>query len=131
MPRIDFRDRPLKKSEPQVREGVWRENMRIGTKEKEQVKLVEDWNAKHPVIGIDVIVTKDSSTWKKSYIPEGKSEVKTKTRSLAYMLGASGDYIGHTAVIQLDGISGCYALERVREVEKTCPRQEDDVQGVQ
>lgn len=29
------------------------------------------------------------------------------------------DY-GHTAVILLDGISGCYALERVREVEKTC-----------
>jgi len=55
-------------------------------------------------VGTDVIVTKDDGT-----------EIKTKTRSAAYMLGASGDYPGHTAVIQLEGISGCYALDRVRE----------------
>ncbi len=79
--------------------------MKIG-KEKKQVKLVEDWNAKHPV-GIDVIVTKDD-----------KSEQRTKTCSAACMLGESRDYPGHTAVIMLDGISGCYALDRVRPEDK-------------
>ena len=77
--------------------------MKIGEQEKKQVKLVEEWNIMHSV-GTDVIVTKDDGT-----------EIKTKTRSAAYMLGASGDYPGHTAVIQLEGISGCYALDRVRE----------------
>jgi len=80
--------------------------MKIGKEEKKQVKLVQDWNIMHSV-GIDAIVTKDDET-----------EQRTKTCSAAYMLGASGDYIGHTAVIQLDGISGCYALERVREALK-------------
>jgi hypothetical protein len=79
------------------------ENMKIGNEEKKQVKLVQDWNVMHPV-GIDVIVTKDDET-----------EQKTKTRSGAYLLGVSGDYPGHTAVIQLEGIAGCYELERVRE----------------
>ncbi len=89
--------------------------MKIGKNEKKQVKLVEDWNAKHP-IGTDVIVIKDSSTWKTSFVPEPDGSFKTKTRSLAYMLGASGDYPGHTAVIMLVGISGCYALDRVHPV---------------
>lgn len=68
-----------------------------------EIKLVQDWNVMHPV-GIEVIVTKDDET-----------EQMTKTRSGAYLLGASGDYPGHTAVIMLEGMSGCYALERVRE----------------
>lgn len=46
------------------------------------------------------------------------AKLRIKTRSAAYMLGASGDYPGHTAVIMLDGISGCYALDRVREASK-------------
>jgi hypothetical protein len=71
---------------------------------KEQ-KLVNDWNKKHQV-GIDVIVTKDDG-----------SIVPTKTRSEAWMLGACRDYLGHTAVIQLEDISGCYALDRVREAK--------------
>jgi len=71
-------------------------------REQNQLKLVQDWNTMHS-LGEDVVVTKDDST-----------EVPTKTQSSAYMLGASGDYPGHTAVIMLDGISGCYSLERVR-----------------
>ncbi len=76
--------------------------MKVGKKEKEQLKLVDDWNKDHKT-GTDVIVKKDD-----------KSEVRTKTRSEAYMLGSSGDYPGHTAVIMLEDISGCYSLDRVR-----------------
>ena len=76
--------------------------MRIGNQEKKQLQLMGDWNTNHSV-GTDVIVTKDDRT-----------EVTTKTRSAAWMLGATGDYPGHTAVILLDGISGGYSLERVR-----------------
>jgi hypothetical protein len=76
--------------------------MKVGKEEKKQVKLAQDWNLKNKV-GIAVIVTKDDL-----------SKVQTKTRSKAFMLGKNGDYPGHTAVIQLDGISGSYALERVR-----------------
>lgn len=79
--------------------------MKIGKKEREQVKLVEDWNSKHSV-GIEVIVTKDD-----------KTERRTKTRSAALMLGASGEYPGHTAVIWVDGVPGCYALERARAAD--------------
>lgn len=77
--------------------------MKISKHEKKQVKLVDDWNKNHPVVGIDVIVKKDDET-----------EQNTKTRSAAWMLGATGTYPGHTAVILLEGISGCYTLERVR-----------------
>lgn len=60
---------------------------------------VKFWNEEHPV-GTDVIVTKDLG-----------DEVRTKTRSAAWVLS------GHSAVIMVDGISGCYALERVRPVK--------------
>lgn len=53
------------------------------------------WNAAHP-IGTDVTVRLD-----------GGDRFATKTRSAAHMLS------GHSAVIWLEGISGCYALERV------------------
>lgn len=66
-------------------------------KSLKQIRLVQDWNVMHPV-GIEVIVTKDDGT-----------EMRTKTRSGAWLLD------GHTAAILLDGIDGCYALERVRE----------------
>ena len=46
-------------------------------------------------------------------IGKNETEQRTKTRSAAYMLVT----LGHTAVIMLDGISGCYALDRVREAQ--------------
>jgi hypothetical protein len=63
---------------------------------KEQQQACEIWNLKHPV-GCDVTVEMDSG-----------EILATKTRSVAQMLS------GHTAVIYLDGISGCYLLSRVR-----------------
>ena len=72
--------------------------MKIGRQEKAQKRLVEDWNKDFPV-GTDVLVTKDDN-----------SKVSTKTRSEAFMLGANGDYPGHTAVIILEDISGAYLL---------------------
>lgn len=57
-------------------------------------KLVDAWKAPDKT---PVIVTKDDGT-----------EVETTTRGGAFMLG------GHTAVIFVDGIAGCYSLERVR-----------------
>lgn len=71
---------------------------------KLQLLQVENWNLKHP-IGTEVTVGMDSG------------EIRaTKTRSAAQMLGAepSKNSPGHTAVIFLDGISGCYLLSRVR-----------------
>lgn len=67
---------------------------RIALADKQR-KLVDQWNAQHPA-GTAVTVRKDDG-----------SEIQTKTRSEAAMLG------GHTAVIWLDGMSGCYLLERV------------------
>lgn len=61
-----------------------------------QRKLVEDWNAAHQP-GAAVAVTKDDGT-----------VVETVTRSHAALLG------GHTAVVWLKGVRGCYALDRVR-----------------
>ncbi len=69
--------------------------MRTAAKQK---KLVEQW--KDTPVGTAVIVTKDD-----------RSEVPTKTDSGAFLLG------GHTACIMLNGISGCYSLERVRLVQ--------------
>lgn len=57
------------------------------------------FNAANPV-GADVLVMLD-----------GKDEpFKTKTRSLAEILS------GHSAVIWLEDVSGCYLLERVTPV---------------
>lgn len=63
---------------------------------KLQGALVEAW--KGTPEGTDVIVRKDLG-----------DEVRTKTASEPFMLG------GHTACIMLEGISGAYALERVRK----------------
>jgi hypothetical protein len=66
---------------------------------KEQEQACEIWNLKHPV-GTKVTCRMDSG------------EVRhTVTTSEAQMLS------GHTAVIWLDGISGCYLLARV-EVDR-------------
>ncbi len=60
---------------------------------------VDAWNAKNPV-GTPVRVMRDMG-----------DTLVTKTRSEAWMLG------GHTAVIQVEGISGSYALDRVTALE--------------
>lgn len=64
----------------------------------EQQQLVDEWKAVPE--GTPVIVTKDNGT-----------EFHTKTRSMAWLLGE------HTAVIMVEGISGGYALERVRKTK--------------
>lgn len=65
----------------------------------QQQKRVDRWNAEHPV-GTEVEVTKDLG-----------EVLRTRTRSRAELLS------GHTAVIWLEGVRGCYLLERVRAVE--------------
>ena len=62
---------------------------------KEQAK-VENWNRTMPSVGVKVVYRNDDGTL-----------VMTTTKSAAELLG------GHTAVIWLDGISGCVALDRV------------------
>jgi hypothetical protein len=59
-------------------------------------KQCDEWNAAHPV-GTAVICNKDFV-----------GDVPTKTRSEAYVLS------GHSPVIFLEGISGCYHLSHVR-----------------
>lgn len=66
---------------------------------------IANWNICNS-IGSKVHVWKDN----------GES-IETVTTSEAYMLGASGDDPGHTPVIMLRDISGCYLLERVRPVQ--------------
>lgn len=62
---------------------------------REQAKC-DAWNSAHQV-GVAVKLTKDNG-----------DVIDTKTRSVAQVLS------GHTAVIWLEGISGCYCLDRVR-----------------
>lgn len=64
-------------------------------------RQVDDWNNAHPLIGVPVIVKLDDGT-----------EMATRTRSQAEILS------GHSAVIWLEGISGCYLLNRVRHNPK-------------
>lgn len=61
-------------------------------------RACDAWNARY-AIGTAVTVVKD-----------GGDVVATTTRTAAYVLG------GHSAVIMLEGISGCYLLERVNPV---------------
>jgi hypothetical protein len=63
--------------------------------QREMELEVENWNLKNKV-GSFVRVRLDSG-----------HEVETTTRSEAQMLS------GHTPVVFLDGISGCYLLDRV------------------
>lgn len=58
-------------------------------------RQVDRWNGQHAP-GTDVTVRKDRGEL-----------VTTKTTSGAYVLG------GHSAVIDLEGFSGCYLLDRV------------------
>jgi len=67
--------------------------MKMTTKELNQAVL--KFNTECPE-GTEVIVTLDDGSTR-----------KTQTTSEAWILG------GHTAVVLLDGISGCYLLSRV------------------
>lgn len=64
----------------------------------QQQKLVDDWNQRYKT-GTKVVLTKDDQT-----------KFPTMTRSEAALLG------GHTAVIWLEGVTGCYALGRVKAI---------------
>lgn len=64
-----------------------------------QYERVAQWNARYPV-GTAVTVERDN----------GACE-RTATRSEAWMLS------GHTAVVMVDGIAGCYLLSRITPVE--------------
>ena len=66
---------------------------------KEKAQMVSDWNRKY-LPGQKVIVRLDSDT-----------EKETTTRTNAELLG------GHTPAIWLNGITGCYALDRVTPVK--------------
>lgn len=59
-------------------------------------KIVDDWNDKHPV-GTPVIVNRD-----------GGEQFHTVTRSGAELLS------GHTPVVWVKGLSGCWALTHVK-----------------
>lgn len=72
--------------------------------QRQQLAAVARWNEQHSV-GTTVTVELDSG------------EIRTTTtRSQAEMLGGerSKNHPGHMAVIWVEGISGCYALSRVR-----------------
>lgn len=64
----------------------------------DQTKMVNEFNRKYK-IGTAVDVTRDNG-----------EVLRTKTASEAQMIG------GHTAVIWVDGITGCYSLNRVKVV---------------
>jgi hypothetical protein len=71
--------------------------MKRPTRQKPET-AVQKWNERHP-IGTSVTVKLDS----------GETRATT-TRSEAHVLS------GHTAVIWLEGITGCYLLDRVSPV---------------
>lgn len=71
---------------------------------KAQQRKVDDWNARYPV-GQAVNVRID-----------GGGTVQTKTRSPAELMS------GHSAVIWLEGVSGCYLLSHVTAVEREAAR---------
>jgi hypothetical protein len=68
----------------------------MSAKRPNQARLVLNWNKSHPV-GCKVTVWTD-----------GGKAIQTKTISQAWLLG------GHSAVVSMEGITSCYALERVR-----------------
>jgi hypothetical protein len=77
----------------------------VGAKRKEDLQqAVDAWNAEHPNKGTPVRVLRDLG-----------GHVETITTSGAYVLG------GHSAVIHVEGISGCFALERVKAIGQAPP----------
>ena len=89
-------------------------SLKIPSSVKANLKLCEEW--KHTPEGTEVVVTLDQ------FDKRGPGDFRTKTRSAPWMLGADSrdpsdptHNPGHTAVILLEGISGAYALSRVRK----------------
>ncbi|GAB63083.1 MAG: hypothetical protein DWB56_06820 [Candidatus Jettenia sp.] len=69
-------------------------------KQKSPQKIIDDWNRNNPLgTVVDLI------------LDNGKVK-RTKTRSMAELLS------GYRPVIWLDGVTGCYALERVKAISK-------------
>jgi hypothetical protein len=66
---------------------------------KTQQKLVDKWNAKHPV---GTLVTRYK------LINPLREPEETKTRSEAWLMG------GHTAMVMVEGIAGGVMVESVR-----------------
>lgn len=66
---------------------------------KAQQKLVDDWNAKHP-IGTKVTRYK--------LIQPLREPEETTTRSEAWLMG------GHTAVVKVDGVAGGVMVESLK-----------------
>ena len=75
----------------------------LQTQVKALQKQVDEFNARYPV-GQMVTVRRDAG-----------NGILTKTRSEAQVLS------GHSAVIWLEGISGCYLLDRVTPVTDQVP----------
>lgn len=71
--------------------------MRRSRTKRSAQRVADIWNTANPVIGTPVTVTLDTG-----------EQRETVTRSAAEVLG------GHTAVVWLEGIVGCYDLRRVR-----------------
>lgn len=69
-------------------------------KKRHMQAAIEEYNRAVP-IGTEVIVTKD----------DGK-KIRTKTRSAAWVLG------GHTPVIMIEGVTGCFLLDRIEIIEE-------------
>jgi hypothetical protein len=103
------KDRPPKQSKPP-------KPTRAEQKLAKLAEICDRFNAECPV-GTEVLVKTDT-----------RGNLITNTRSEAYVLS------GHTAVIFVEGISGCYALDRVSKVivalerrdGKLIPRQPAD-----
>jgi hypothetical protein len=70
----------------------------------ESLTKVNQWNQAYPV-GTKVEVLLDSGERK-----------ETVTTSEAWMLGKSRTHPGHTPVIMLKDVRGCYLIDRVRAI---------------
>ena len=66
---------------------------------KAQQKMVDDWNAKHPI---------GTALTRYKYVSPFIEPSETKTRSEAWLMG------GHTAMVQVDGVAGGVSLESVK-----------------
>lgn len=67
------------------------------TLQKNLQKIVDDWNAKHP-IGTAVVLRR------------GNQDFHTRTRAAAELLD------GHIPVVHVDGLSGRYALGHITAI---------------
>ena len=76
--------------------------MKNTAKNRKEYRNMVLFNSENP-IGTAVIVVGDDG-----------SKMNSVTTSLAWMAGQEREYLGHTAVIGLEGPSGGFALSRVK-----------------